>query len=70
VPETLIPALDELEAAYKEFKADKACRERLKSLLRDYAGRPTPLFRAERLSAHVGPSNLKREDCFIRAPTK
>ena len=63
VPETLIPALDELEAAYGEFKADKEYGKRLKDLLCDYAGRPTPLYKAERLGAHVGAQvYLKRED--------
>jgi len=63
VPETLVPALDELEAAYIEFKKNKEYRERLKTLLQDYAGRPTPLYRAERLSAHLGAEvYLKRED--------
>jgi tryptophan synthase beta chain len=63
VPETLIPALDELEAAYVEFKRHKAYREQLKTLLRDYAGRPTPLYFAERLSAYLrAVVYLKRED--------
>ena len=63
VPETLIPALDELEAAYIEFKRDKVYGRQLKSLLHDYAGRPTPLYKAERLSSHTGAEvYLKRED--------
>ena len=63
VPETLVPALDELETAYREFKKDKEYKGRLKTLLEDYAGRPTPLYRAERLSAHTGAEvYLKRED--------
>jgi len=63
VPETLMPALDELEAAWVEARADEGYRERLDGLLRDYAGRPTPLYRAERLSEVAGrPVYLKRED--------
>ncbi|MFN8133195.1 MAG: tryptophan synthase subunit beta [Solirubrobacteraceae bacterium] len=63
VPETLMPALGELEAAWAEAAADPAFAERLAVLLRDYAGRPTPLYLAERLSAAVGgPVYLKRED--------
>ena len=54
VPETLIPALDELERAFRDARADPAYRESLARLLCDYAGRPTPLFRAERLSAALG----------------
>jgi tryptophan synthase beta chain len=63
VPETLIPALDELEAAWAEARDDAGFREQLATLLRDYAGRPTPLYRAARLSAEVGHDVwLKRED--------
>ena len=64
VPETLISALDELGAAYEEASADPAFREDLDSLLRDYAGRPSPLYRASRLEASVAgpPIFLKRED--------
>ena len=58
-----MPALGELEAAWAEAAADPAFAERLAVLLRDYAGRPTPLYLAERLSAAVGgPVYLKRED--------
>ena len=64
VPETLISALDELAAAYEESKADSAFREDLYLLLRDYVGRPSPLYRASRLEASVAgaPIFLKRED--------
>jgi tryptophan synthase beta chain len=63
VPETLMPALAELEAAWLEAQADEAFRAELAGLLRDYAGRPTPLYHARRLSEEVGhPVFLKRED--------
>jgi tryptophan synthase beta chain len=63
VPETLIPALDELEAAWLEAREDPAYTGELAELLRDYAGRPTPLYRARRLSAELGRTvYLKRED--------
>ncbi len=65
VPETLIPALDELESAFREARADPAYREALARLLCDYAGRPTPLFRANRLQTALGAAAriyLKRED--------
>jgi len=64
VPETLISALDELDAAYEEAAADSTFREELDLLLRDYVGRPSPLYRALRLEAHVdgAPIFLKRED--------
>jgi tryptophan synthase beta chain len=63
VPETLIPALDELEQAWVAARDDPAFRAELESLLRDYAGRPTPLYAAERLSDAIGRQVLlKRED--------
>jgi len=63
VPETLMPALAELEQAWGEAQADPAYREELEGLLRDFGGRPTPLYRARRLSERVGrPIYLKRED--------
>src|SRR5207244_7121634 len=63
VPETLMPALAELEHAWLEARADRAFGERLDYLLRSYAGRPTPLYAAERLSEQVGSQVwLKRED--------
>jgi len=64
VPETLVPALDELAAAYNEAKVDAIFQAELESLSRDYSGRPTPLYPAERLSQHCGGAQifLKRED--------
>ena len=63
VPETLVPALDELEAAWLEARSDPGYLGELDALLRDYAGRPTPLYRARRLSEELGHSiYLKRED--------
>jgi tryptophan synthase beta chain len=64
VPETLVPAVRELEVAYAEAVADPAFRDELDRLLRDYAGRPTPLTLAQRLSDALGGPRiyLKRED--------
>jgi tryptophan synthase beta chain len=63
VPETLMPALAELEAAWEAARDDPDYRSELDRLLRDYAGRPTPLYRAGRLSEAAGrPVWLKRED--------
>jgi len=63
VPEVLIPALEELEEAFYRFHEDKAFVAELTQLLANYAGRPSPLYHAKRLSAHVGfPVYLKRED--------
>jgi tryptophan synthase beta chain len=63
VPETLVPALDELERAWIAARDDAAFREELDALLRDYVGRPTPLYLAARISERVGhPVYLKRED--------
>jgi len=63
VPETLVPALDELAAAYSEAMADTTFRARLDSELRDYVGRPSPVSIAPRLSERIGaPVYLKRED--------
>jgi tryptophan synthase beta chain len=63
VPETLMPALVELEAAWVEAWADGEFRANLALLLRDFAGRPTPLYEARRLSERAGrPIFLKRED--------
>jgi tryptophan synthase beta chain len=64
VPETLMAPLDDLARAYDRAKATPRFRERLRSLLRDYAGRPTPLYFAKRLSAELGGARifLKRED--------
>jgi len=63
VPETLMPALAELEQAWKAARADPAYAQRLAGLLSDFGGRPTPLYRAPRLSELVErPIYLKRED--------
>ncbi len=62
-PEVLIPALDELERAWRELREDHAFREELGVLLRDFVGRPTPITHAERLSEALGYDIwLKRED--------
>ena len=63
VPEILIPALDELEAAWSELREDPGFREELGALSRDFVGRPTPITRAARLSEELGYDIwLKRED--------
>jgi tryptophan synthase beta chain len=69
VPETLMPALSELEAAYEQYRNDPGFQEELQGLLKDYVGRPSPLYFAERLTKHyarpdgTGPQiYLKRED--------
>ncbi|MDP2709862.1 MAG: tryptophan synthase subunit beta [Solirubrobacteraceae bacterium] len=63
VPETLMPALDELETAWVAARDDAGYKAQLGDLLRDYAGRPTPLYLAERLSELAGREIwLKRED--------
>lgn len=63
VPETLVHALDELEREYERAQADEGFREELAWALRDFAGRPTPLIEAGRLSAAAGCRVfLKRED--------
>jgi tryptophan synthase beta chain len=63
VPEVLVPALEELERAWLEAKADQRFRSELDLLLRDFVGRPTPLSFAPRLSSELGYRIwLKRED--------
>ncbi len=64
VPETLMAALNELSGEYALARLDPTFREELALLLRDFAGRPTPLYFAERLTAHLGGAKiyLKRED--------
>jgi tryptophan synthase beta chain len=63
VPETLMPALAELEQAWVDARSDDGYQSELRALLRDYAGRPSPLYRARRISERVGrPVYLKRED--------
>src|SRR3989442_4716627 len=64
VPETLIPALDELAREYEKARRDPRCKVELDSYLREYVGRPTPLYYAERLSKKLRGAKiyLKRED--------
>ena len=63
VPETLMPALQELEKAYLKLKDDSKFKRELNRYLRDYAGRPTPLYFAKNLSKKIGLKiYLKRED--------
>jgi tryptophan synthase beta chain len=63
VPETLMPALAELEQAWLSAREDPGFRGELDALLRDYVGRPSPLYAASRLSELAGhPIHLKRED--------
>ncbi|MBD2137177.1 tryptophan synthase subunit beta [Anabaena sp. FACHB-1237] len=69
VPETLMPALAELETAYQQYRRDPEFQAQLQELLRDYVGRATPLYFAERLTSYysrtdgTGPQiYLKRED--------
>lgn len=63
VPETVIFALNELTEAYKEARTDKGFKRRFSTLLRDYVGRPSPLYFATRFSDTVGANvYLKRED--------
>jgi len=64
VPETLMSALAELESAYREAQTDEAFQAELSALLRDYAGRPTPLYFASRLTERLSGARiyLKRED--------
>ncbi|NET04697.1 MAG: tryptophan synthase subunit beta [Merismopedia sp. SIO2A8] len=69
VPETLMPALSELESSFQKYRNNPDFQQELQQLLRDYVGRPSPLYFAERLSSHYtkadgsGPKiYLKRED--------
>lgn len=69
VPETLMPALAELEAAFEQSKSDQSFQQELQGLLQDYVGRPSPLYFAERLTTHYARPDgtgaqiyLKRED--------
>lgn len=63
VPETVIPALDELTEAYERLKDDPGFRAKLEDLLKNYVGRPTPLYFAAHLSEELGTRiYLKRED--------
>lgn len=64
VPETLMPALDELERVFEEAIAEPQFQQELKDLYKNYIGRPTPLYYAKRLTEHFGKAKilLKRED--------
>ncbi|HEV2178595.1 MAG TPA: tryptophan synthase subunit beta [Terriglobia bacterium] len=64
VPETLMQPIEELEHAYEAARSDPKFQTELDGLLKDFAGRPTPLFRARRLTEHLGGAQiyLKRED--------
>jgi tryptophan synthase beta chain len=64
VPETLMPVLLELEKAYQEYKNDKEFKEEFAYYLREYVGRPNPLYFAEKLTKRLGGAKiyLKRED--------
>jgi tryptophan synthase beta chain len=64
VPETLVPAVRELERAYRRFRTDRDFKSELAGLLKNYAGRPTPLYLAANMTKKVGGAKiyLKRED--------
>jgi tryptophan synthase beta chain len=64
IPETLIPAIEELEKAYTKYKKDPRFKRDLSYYLSNYAGRPTPLYFAKNLTSYVGGAKifLKRED--------
>jgi len=72
VPETLIFALEELEDGYRRLKGDREFRQELDYFLREYAGRPTPLYYAQRLSERLGGAKiyLKREDLCLTGAHK
>ena len=65
VPETVIYALDELTACYKTIKKDKSFQKELTTLLKDFVGRPSPFYFAERFTEFIGGPKIyfKREDC-------
>src|SRR5437016_14088086 len=66
VPETLMAALEELEREYDKAKRDPKYQKRLDLLLRTYAGRPTPLFFARRLTEKLGGAKIGRASCRER----
>src|SRR5208337_4558053 len=72
VPETLMHPVEELEQAYQATRSDAKFQAELAHLLKHFAGRPTPLFHARRLTEHLGAAQiyLKREDLCTRAPTR
>ncbi|HKX96517.1 MAG TPA: tryptophan synthase subunit beta [Candidatus Nitrosocosmicus sp.] len=64
IPETLVPAIEELEESYNKFTNDSNFKKELKDYLENYAGRPTPIYLAKNLTEYVGGAKiyLKRED--------
>ena len=64
IPETLVPAIEELEENYLKYKNDPDFKKELNYYLKEYAGRPTPLYYAKNLSEKIGGAKiyLKRED--------
>ena len=64
IPETLVPAIEELEESYKKFTNDPDFKKELKEYLENYAGRPTPIYLAKNLTEYAGGAKiyLKRED--------
>jgi len=64
IPETLIPAIEELEYSYQKYSNDPDFKRELSEYLKDYAGRPTPLYFAKNLTKYVGGAKIyiKRED--------
>src|SRR5919201_2021602 len=64
VPETIMPALEELDEGFRKALSESAFRDELQRLLRTYVGRPTPLYEASRFAQRIGsgPVWLKRED--------
>lgn len=64
IPETLVPAVEELESAYEKYRNDSDFQKELSYYLTEYAGRPTPLYFAKNLTEHAGGAKiyLKRED--------
>lgn len=64
IPETLVPAINELESAYDQYRSDPVFMEDLAYYLTKFAGRPTPLYFAKNLTEYLGGSSifLKRED--------
>ncbi len=62
VPEILMPALEQLEAAFLAAQEDESFRSELSGLLHHYAGRPTPLYRCRNLGSDRARLYLKRED--------
>jgi len=66
VPETLMPALSELEAAFDRYKNDPEFNAELNGLLRDYVGRPSSLYFAERLTQHYADENGKGPEIYLK----